>query len=115
MSPSMPLELAVIVLLILANGVFAAAEIAFVSARRSRLEQWANAGQQGARQALDLAANPDRFLATAQIGITLIGTLAAAFGGASLTNGIAAALSAAPALQPYAEPIALGIVVALIS
>jgi putative hemolysin len=115
MSTTLPLELSIILLLILANGVFAATEIALVSARRNRLEQSAAAGQRGARQALALAADPDRFLATVQIGITLIGTLAAAFGGASLASGIASGLAVVPALQPYAEAIALAIVVVLIT
>jgi putative hemolysin len=102
-------------LLVLANGVFAAAEIALVSARRSRLERQAEAGHHRARLALDLAANPDRFLATVQIGITLISTLAAAFGGASLATGIADVLATVPALHSSAESIALVIVVLLIS
>ncbi len=77
-------ELAIILVLTLANGVFSGSEIAIVSARRNRLEMQAAAGSRGARQALDLSERPDRFLATVQVGITLIGTFSAAFGGHAL-------------------------------
>src|SRR3954468_20723502 len=73
-------EIALILALILANGLFAAAEIAVVSARKGRLEHEAEHGRRGARVALELANNPNHFLSTVQVGITLIGTLAAAFG-----------------------------------
>ena len=84
------MEILVILLLILLNGLFAMSEIALISARRSNLEMQARQGSAGARQALKLAKDPDRFLSTVQIGITLIGiltgiysgdTLAAKFGG----------------------------------
>ena len=109
------IEFAIIVLLILANGFLAAAEMAIVSARKGRLEQQAHAGQRGAAAALDLAENPNRFLSTVQIGITLIGTLAAAFGGASLAQALESQLRAVLPLAPYADSIALGMVVLLIS
>lgn len=109
------IELVVIVLLILANGFFAASEIAVVSARKGRLQQRAEEGDRGAAIALDLAENPSRFLSTVQVGITLIGTFAAAFGGASLAKQIERALSTVPVIGPYAGTIALGLVVALIS
>lgn len=115
MSLSLAVEIAVILLLIVANGFFAASEIAIVSARRSRLEQGAEAGHRGAREALDLARNPDRFLATVQVGITLISTLAAAFGGARLSEPLAAWLATISPLEPYAASLALAIVVALIT
>lgn len=104
-------ELLIIVVLTLANGFFAASEIAIVSARRSRLEQQAATGRRAARQALALAENPDRFLATVQIGISLIGTFAAAFGGARIGDILMATLTTIPPIAPYAEPLALGIVV----
>ena len=69
------MEILVILLLILLNGLFAMSEIALISARRSNLEMQARQGSAGARQALKLAKDPDRFLSTVQIGITLIGTL----------------------------------------
>jgi putative hemolysin len=105
-------ELVIIVVLTLANGFFAASEIAIVSARRSRLEANAKAGKRGAKQALALAENPDRFLATVQVGITLIGTFSAAFGGARIGSVLTEAFKEIPALASIAEPLALAVVVA---
>ena len=73
-----------ILVLILANGFFAAAEIAIVAARKGRLQQLADEGDRQASVALELAADPNRFLPTVQVGITLVSTLAAVFGGARL-------------------------------
>ena len=115
MFSSIGIEIVVIFLLILANGFFAASEIAIVSARRGRLQQRADAGNTSARKALELATHPDLFLATVQIGITFIATFTAAFGGASISDSLAQWLSGFPALEPYAEAIALGIVVLLIT
>ncbi len=109
------IEIIIIFVLILANGFFAASEIAIVSARRGRLQQQADAGKKGAKQALYLTENPDRFLATVQVGITLISTLAAAFGGASMSAPLAQWIRTFPLLTPYAETIALGSVVILIT
>lgn len=109
------IELLVILVLILANGVFAAAEIAIVSARKGRLEQQAQAGQQGATAALALAEQPNHFLSTVQVGITVIGTCAAAVGGASLADALARLLTTIPALASHAQSVALSLVVALIS
>ncbi len=81
----MPLfEIAVVVLLVLFNGVLAMAELSVVSARPARLRAMADNGVRGARIALALAADPGRFLSTVQIGITLIGIIAGAFSGATL-------------------------------
>jgi putative hemolysin len=82
--PAIGFELFVILLLILANGVFAMAEMALVSARKARLQGWVEAGNIRARAALQLAQHPGEFLSTAQIGITLVGILAGAFGGVRL-------------------------------
>jgi putative hemolysin len=109
------LEVAMILILLIANGVFAMAEIALVSARKSRLRQLAAAGSPRARTALDLAESPGDFLATVQVGITLVGVFAGAFGGATLSRVIAAALEGVPALAPYAHAIGLGIVVVVIT
>jgi putative hemolysin len=112
MGSSFPIvEILVIFVLILINGFFSASEIAIVSARRSRLQQQADAGKKGARQAIYLAENTDLFLATVQIGITLISTLASAFGGASISEILAQWLQSIPVLAPYAHSIALGLVV----
>lgn len=106
------LELILIVGLILVNGVFAMAEIAVVSSRRARLQQRADAGHAGARRALELAAHPNRLLSTVQIGITLIGILAGAYGGATLAAKLDVFLERVPVLAPYSEAMALGVVVA---
>ncbi|GAC1374310.1 MAG: hemolysin family protein [Ktedonobacteraceae bacterium] len=108
-------QIIIIFVLILANSFFAASEIAIVSARRSRLQQQADAGKKRARQALDLAEHPDRFLATVQVGITLISTLASAFGGASISGFFTQWFSTFPILKPYAETIALAVVVILLT
>jgi putative hemolysin len=105
------LEVFIILALLVANGVFAMSEIAIVSARKARLQQLAEEGNASAQTALDLATNPNQFLSTIQIGITLIGILAGAFGGATLAESIALGLATIPALAPYSEVIGVGIVV----
>ena len=82
------IDLVIILVLVALNGVFAMSELAIVSARRARLEAMARAGRSGARAAIDLAADPGRFLSTVQIGITLIGILAGAYSGASLGDPV---------------------------
>ena len=108
-------EILLIVLLIFANGVFAMSEMAVVSSRKARLQQLANAGDARARAALELAVAPDRFLSTVQIGITLVGILAGAFGGATIAEQIAVRVSAIPVLAPYGDAIGLGVVVLFIT
>jgi putative hemolysin len=83
---SITTEILVIFALILANGFFAAAEIAILTVRRSRLEQQAQAGSGAARAALELANQPGRFLPTVQVGMTLVGTLTSVFSGATLVG-----------------------------
>jgi len=104
-------EILLIVGLVLANGVLAMAEMAVVSSRKARLQQWANEGNTKARTALDLAKAPHRFLSTMQIGITLVGILAGAFGGTTIAEALAAALHDVPWLAPYRQAIGLGVVV----
>ena len=108
---SFVLETLVIFLLIAANGLLAMSEIAIVAARKARLQQSANSGDAGARTALELSAHPNRFLATVQIGITLVGILAGAFGGATLAHDIERLAAAVPTLAPYAGIIGVGVVV----
>jgi magnesium and cobalt exporter, CNNM family len=108
---SFVLETLVIFLLIAANGLLAMSEIAIVAARKARLQQSANSGDAGARTALDLSAHPNRFLATVQIGITLVGILAGAYGGATLAHDIERLAAAVPPLAPYAGIIGVGVVV----
>lgn len=115
MLASILFELMIITALILANGFFAASELAIVSARRGRLEQLAQAGRRGAHAAIELSEHPNRFLSTVQVGITVISTFAAVFGGAALTDALSAVVQGWPALAPYADTIALGLVVLLIS
>lgn len=114
--PDIGAEVLVILLLILANGVFAMSEIAVVASSRVRLQQRAAEGDRRARAALDLAAEPTRFLSTVQVGITLVGILAGAYGGATIARQLAVPIAAAaPPLAPYAEGVALALVVAAIT
>jgi putative hemolysin len=111
----MSAELAIILLLLVANGVFAMSEIAVVTARRVRLQQRADAGDKGARAALRIASNPTEFLSTVQVGITTIGIFAGAYGGATLAEQLAASIRQVPLIAPYAEAVALAIVVGTIT
>ena len=104
-------EVIIILILLVCNGVFAMTEIALVSARKGRLKQLAGEGSAGARQALKLLENPERFLSSVQIGITLVGVLSGAFGGAALSGYIVPWVASVPILAPFAEKIAFGIVV----
>lgn len=108
-------ELFVIFLLILLNGFFAMSELALVSSRRVRLQQLANRGHRGARVALRLQEDPGRFLSTVQVGITLVGILAGAYGGATLAAPLSQALASVGVLAPYSDAIAIGLVVIAIS
>lgn len=104
-------EILFIILLIIANGIFSMSEIAIVSARKARLQQWANEGNAKARTALEMAVSPNRLLSTVQIGITLIGILAGVFGGATIAEKLAVRLGSIPELAPYSKPVSLVIVV----
>jgi putative hemolysin len=109
------LEILIVLFLILLNGFFAMSETAILASRKARLQQRANEGDAKARQALTLAENPNRFLPTVQIGITLIGVLTGAVGGAVFADPLAAEMDLIPALQPYAHSVSLAIVVILIT
>ena len=113
--PFATLEFALVILLILANGVFAMSETAFVSARKVRLQQWANEGNAKAAAALEFVNSPNRLLSTVQLGITLIGILAGAFGGATIAGALAEKIHAIPWLAPYSDAIALALVVIAIT
>ncbi|CAA9348104.1 MAG: Hemolysins and related proteins containing CBS domains [uncultured Gemmatimonadetes bacterium] len=108
-------EVLIVLALLVLNGVFSMSEIAVVSSRRARLQQRADAGDAGARRALALAEDPSRFLATVQVGITLVGVLTGAFGGAALAKPVAVWLAPLPYVGPYAEGVALGLVVLAIT
>lgn len=108
-------EITFILLLILANGLFAMSEIALVSARKVRLQQRAAEGNAGAQAALELAETPNRMLSTIQVGITLIGILSGAFAGATLANSLAGWLAGIPWLAPYSQALSLAVVVIAIT
>ena len=108
-------EFFLVFVLILANGFFAAAEIAVVSSRETRLQTQADSGNKRAARALRLQRKPGEFLATVQVGITLVGTLASAVGGAKAAEWLAPQLAQISWLAPYANQIAITIIVLTIS
>lgn len=112
---SIILELLILLLLVLANGFFAMAEMAIVSSRKARLQQHAEKGNEGASAALELVSQPNDFLSTVQIGITLVGVLAGAFGGATIAGEMAAGLGQIQFLAPYSEAISVAVVVMTIT
>ena len=111
------LLLTAIFFLILVNGFFACAELAVLKSRRSRMHELAEKGDGGAKLVLQLQEKSDRFLATVQIGITVVGATAAALGGAGSVELLKPAIQRLPSglLQQWAEPLAVGIVVLTIS
>lgn len=109
------LELTAIFLLLLANGFFSMAEIAVVSSSRPKLKHLASQGDRRAAAALALAEEPNRFLSTIQIGITLVGVVAAAFSGARFSEAIARPMLEIPWLAPYAKQISFSLVVAALT
>jgi putative hemolysin len=111
----MAVEIIIILVLILLNGLLAMAEIAVVSARKARLQQRSEEGDDHARIALELANNPGDFLASVQVGITLVGVLAGAFGGATLAEQLSIRLASYPRLAPYSDAISVGVVVVVIT
>jgi putative hemolysin len=108
-------ELIVLLLLVLLNGAFAMSELAIVSSRRGRLKALQQRGSPGAEAALALAEDPQRFLPTVQIGISLVGILAGVFGGARLAGPLAEALADIPGFAPFAGQTAFVLVVVLIT
>ncbi|HEX9186306.1 MAG TPA: hemolysin family protein [Vicinamibacteria bacterium] len=111
------LELALIGVLILVNAFFAGAEIAVVSARAARLRTLADEGSRRADAVLRLKADPDRFLATVQVGVTVVSTLASAVGGVAAIERLEPWIAALPWpwLQRLAEPLAVAVVVFVIA
>jgi putative hemolysin len=109
------IEVLVIVLLLIGNGVLSMSEMAIVSARKARLRRWVEEGNPRAKDALELANSPNDFLSTVQIGITSVGILAGAFGGATIAEQIAELITFSTNLDPYADAIGLAIVVATIT
>jgi putative hemolysin len=109
------LEIAVILLLVIANGFLAGSEIAVVSSRKARLHQRARDGDEAARRALDLARSPNRFLSTVQIGITAVAVIAGAFGGARVAATATPVLTAAGVPVRFAHELAIVLVVIAIT
>lgn len=109
------MEILIIVFLILLNGIFSMSEIALVSSRKFKLEGQARKGSTGAKKALALADNPNTFLSTVQIGITLIGILTGIYSGEKITDDLEAVINRIPALQTYAPSIAVGLVVIILT
>ena len=105
------MDLALLVVLISLNGIFAMSEIAVISARDSRLQKMAKDGRRGANSALSLKNNPASFLSTIQVGITMVGILSGAIGENALAEPLTTFIGTLPWLQPYAQPIALVVVV----
>ncbi|WP_298306380.1 hemolysin family protein [Flavobacterium sp.] len=105
------MEILIILFLIILNGVFSMSEIALISARKNRLETAAKKGNANAKAALDLANSPNEFLSTVQIGITLIGILTGIYSGDKITTDVQNFVASFETLKPYANSIAVGIVV----
>lgn len=107
------LQIAILGSLVLLNALFSMSEMALMSSRRSRLQQMANEGKRGASEAFRIAQHPNRFLSTIQIGMTLMGVLSGAFGGATLAKSLGAQLSTWFSLNDnVAQAFSIGIVVA---
>lgn len=109
------MEIFIILLLILLNGVFSMSEIALISSRKSRLETSAKKGNSSAKTALDLANSPNKFLSTVQIGITLIGILTGIYSGKAITEDVKNILLQIDFLAPYADSLAVAIIVVLVT
>ena len=105
----------IVVFLIALNGFFAMSELAVVSSRRGRLQQMAVEGSKGAERALRLVDDPTSFLSTVQVGITLVGIFAGAFGGSVFAGPLAGILDPIPVLGAYAQPTAFALVVVVIT
>jgi putative hemolysin len=109
------MEVFIIFVLILVNALFVTSEIALVSARKSKLDTAANKGDERAKAALDLAENPEKFLSTAQVGITLISILTGMYSGEKFSTDLAPFFAQFEVLKPYAERISFVIIVALVT
>jgi putative hemolysin len=107
------IEIVIVLLLIVLNGVFAMSELALASVRRARLAVLERKGVPGAARARELSGDPQRFLPTVQIGITLVSMLTGVFGGARIAGDVQAIIARVPSLAPAAETLSLALVVVL--
>jgi putative hemolysin len=108
---SIQTEIIIVLLLVIVNGIFAMTEMAMVSSRKTRLQNRADKGDTGAQKALDALKDPNRFLSSIQIGITLVGILAGVFGGATVAKNLGVWLSGFSAVGHYGPAIGIGAVV----
>ncbi|MFB9979781.1 hemolysin family protein [Mesorhizobium kowhaii] len=108
-------EIAIVVVLICVNGLLSMSELAIVSSRPARLKAMIDRGVNGAGRALELGSNPGKFLSSVQIGITLVGVLSGAFSGATLGDRLATLLASNGMRENVADPLGVGIVVAIIT
>src|SRR5512137_3053183 len=108
-------DVLIILLLILLNGILALSEAAMLSVRKTRLQQRVNEGDKRARKALKLAENPNRFLSTIQIGITVIDVLVGAISGGTIAHLLSGLFMQIPALVRFSSAIGLAIVVITVS
>lgn len=109
------MELLIIVILLLLNGVFAMYEIALVSSNKMRLTALAERGNKSAKGVLQQLEEPEKFLSAIQIGITLIGIISGAYGGVALSGDLVPYINMIPGMAPYAHDVAVGVVVILIT
>jgi putative hemolysin len=109
------LEIIVIFILTLVNGFFALSEIALVSVKRQRIEQKAQRGHRSAQTVLNLLKNPEDFLSSVQVGITLIGIVSGVYGGATLVNDVLPIIEKYEPLKPYAPQLAYVLIIGLIT
>ena len=109
------MELLIILILILINGIFSMSEIALVSARKNRLNFSAQKGSRGAKTALELQSAPSKLLSTVQIGITLIGLLTGIYSGEKITNDMEARILQVPFLAEYAGTLSIAVVLIIIT
>ena len=108
-------DIIIILVVILINAVFVLSEMSVASARKARLQQYANAGDRRAQNALKLIQNPNLLLSTVQIGITLFGILIGVIGGGALKEPLGIALARVPVLSPYADTLATASIVIVIA
>lgn len=109
------MEIIIIILLVLLNGFFAMSEIALVSSKKARLEDYAKKGKKGAKVALSLLNEPEKFLSSVQVGITLIGIIAGAYGGLALAEDLTPFFEKFELFKAIAYELSVAIVVALIT
>jgi putative hemolysin len=111
LSMNITTEILIVLAIILVNAIFVLSEMSVASSRKARLQQRVNEGDKRANTVLHLIENPNLFLSTVQIGITLVGVFVGVVGGATLANPLSSLLASVPALAPYADSLALAIVI----